>query len=269
MKRYFVLPYLLAVFSAVLYGGYLLVSQEYVKAIITILACGPMLLFMSVLAVGGKARTRQHLWPELIIAICASVYALVIQEYMLAAMGICLGVIGVLLYGFWYSKLTRSNKELLAVGEVLPLFELSNAEGEKIPSSNFTKNPTVWLFIRGNWCPLCVAQVKEMAEHYRRLKENGVEVVFVSTQSEAETKKLAKKFDVPMQFLIDVNANAAKQLGLLHEGAVPAGIPGYGEDSVFPTVLINDADGKIIYSDLTDNYRIRPEPSEFLSAMGL
>lgn len=91
--------------------------------------------------------------------------------------------------------------------------------------------------------------------------------MFVSSQPVEKTKELAKKFDVPMQFLIDKDAIAAKQLDLLHKGAVPAGMVGFGKDAVYPTVFINDADGKIIYSDLTDNYRIRPEPRELLKVI--
>jgi hypothetical protein len=33
------------------------------------------------------------------------------------------------------------------------------------------------------------------------------------------------------------------------------------------TVVISDPDGTIIFADLTDNYRVRPEPSTFLAAL--
>ena len=53
------------------------------------------------------------------------------------------------------------------------------------------------------------------------------------------------------------------------ENGLPAGmeILGYDKDTVYPTVLITDADGRIIYSDLTNNYRIRPEPEEFIKLL--
>jgi hypothetical protein len=31
-----------------------------------------------------------------------------------------------------------------------------------------------------------------------------------------------------------------------------------------PTIIMTNASGKIIFADLTDNYRIRPEPETFL-----
>ncbi len=39
---------------------------------------------------------------------------------------------------------------------------------------------------------------------------------------------------------------------------------GYDSDTVLPTVIITDEKGKIIFVDLTDNYRVRPEPETFL-----
>ncbi len=39
---------------------------------------------------------------------------------------------------------------------------------------------------------------------------------------------------------------------------------GYNKDTVIPTVIITDKDGKLIYVDLTDNYRVRPEPEIFI-----
>jgi len=34
-----------------------------------------------------------------------------------------------------------------------------------------------------------------------------------------------------------------------------------------PTVIITDEGGKILYSDATDNYRVRPEPELFLNVL--
>ncbi|MBW2550119.1 MAG: hypothetical protein JRE73_04995 [Deltaproteobacteria bacterium] len=42
---------------------------------------------------------------------------------------------------------------------------------------------------------------------------------------------------------------------------------GYDSDSVLPTVVITDPSRRIIFVDLTDNYRVRPEPSTFLAAL--
>ncbi|MFQ5436081.1 MAG: hypothetical protein ACE5FD_14505, partial [Anaerolineae bacterium] len=72
--------------------------------------------------------------------------------------------------------------------------------------------------------------------------------------------------DVPFRFLVDPGNRAARQLGLAHENGLPMGfqVMGYDSETVFPTVIITDADGIIRFADLTNNYRIRPEPQTFL-----
>jgi hypothetical protein len=42
---------------------------------------------------------------------------------------------------------------------------------------------------------------------------------------------------------------------------------GYDSDTVMPTVIITDDEGKIIFADLTDNYRVRPEPETFMRVL--
>lgn len=78
-----------------------------------------------------------------------------------------------------------------------------------------------------------------------------------------------KRFDVPMHFLTDRGNRAAARLGILAENGLPLGmrVLGYDSDVPLPTVFITAAGGRVAYSDLTDNYRIRPEPAEFLAAL--
>jgi len=78
---------------------------------------------------------------------------------------------------------------------------------------------------------------------------------------------LAEKFDAPFEFLVDADGAAARELGLTHVGGVPKGVPGYGADTVYPTVIIVDAARRILFSDQTDNYRVRPEPQTFLDVL--
>ena len=53
---------------------------------------------------------------------------------------------------------------------------------------------------------------------------------------------------------------------IVGESGVPFGLKwfGHGEDTVLPTVLLINQHGRIVYSDQTSNYRVRPEPDQFL-----
>lgn len=176
------------------------------------------------------------------------------------------GLVGFLLYNFWYSKFPQRDQSHLQVGATLVEFELEDISGQPVHITSFFGKPTVILFYRGNWCPLCMAQIKEIAASYRALEDRGVNVVLVSPQPEEFTRKLAKKFDVAMNFLVDRDNQVAEQLGIASKNGIPAGagLLGYESDTVMPTVVIINEHGKIIYADLTDNYRVRPEPDEFL-----
>jgi len=180
-----------------------------------------------------------------------------------------LGVASAAYYVFGYSRFGRQASSQLAVGAQLPHFLLENDRGEPVDVDRYRGAPVVFLFFRGNWCPLCMAQIHEIAAQYRELHELGVKVALVSPQPHHNTAMLSKRYDVAFDFLVDPGTRAARRLGILHEAGVPAGLGllGYARDTVLPTVVVADREGKILFSDQTDNYRLRPEPSTFLSVL--
>ena len=77
---------------------------------------------------------------------------------------------------------------------------------------------------------------------------------------------MAKKLALPTSFEIlqDDDLRAAKALGIADIGGSPAGMSGYPADTVMATVIGLDENGKVIFGDETDNYRVRPHPDTFL-----
>ncbi len=270
LKRYFVVPYLLACMLGSAHVLWLMVTQQpldpawYGAA----LALWPMLGFMIYLGASSTPRTSALMPWQLGAVVLAAALSLLGDTPALAMVYVwLLGVVGVFAYVFWYSKLDRGANTVLTPGASLPAFELEDTEGNAVPSSRFLGRKLLLLFYRGNWCPLCVAQVKEVAGHYRDLAQRGVDVVLVSPQPHKQTRELAKKFDVPMRFCVDRDGRAARTLQIYHTGGIAAGIGGYGADTVLPTVVLTDESGRILYCDLTDNYRVRPEPATILAVL--
>ena len=146
---------------------------------------------------------------------------------------------------------------------------LRSLEGREVSSAELA--PALLMFFRGNWCPLCMAQIQEVAEQYRSLERRGVKVALISGQPQRETTKLAERFDVPFLHLIDEGLVVAGALGLLHEEALPPGLAsrtGASDNSAYlPTVVITGLEGLVLLVARTDNYRVRPEPSTFLEAL--
>ncbi len=170
-----------------------------------------------------------------------------------------------LVYLRWYSVFHGRDAQTLSVGSPLPDFRLESLDGHIVSSTSFMAKPHLILFYRGNWCPFCTAQIEELASAYKRLEVMGVTVVLISPQSIKKNQSLAARFDIPLVFLRDRNSTAAKQLGILHKWGTPMGLQllGYESDTVLPTVILTDASGHIVFSDQTDNYRVRPEPGNF------
>jgi peroxiredoxin len=175
-------------------------------------------------------------------------------------------LIGWLGYAFWYSRLERGSSTALAPGSRFPDFELHDEHGKVVSSRVFLGSPAIYLFYRGNWCPICIAQIRELSESYRELTARGAQVVLISPQPQRKTRNLAKRFKVPFQFLVDEGNQLAERLGIAHDRGIPEGyqLLGYKSATVFPTVVITDSTGDIVFAHQTDNYRVRPHPEEFI-----
>ena len=181
----------------------------------------------------------------------------------------CTGFIFWILFIFWYSRLPVKRSSILQPGKPLPELNFKTYSNESFYCSSLLGKKVVYLFYRGNWCPVCMAQIKEIAGQYKDLKNCGAEMVLISPQAQHKSKELAKKIGIDFLFLTDENNQMAQKLEIQHTNGVPIGnqILGYESETVLPTVIITDEGGKIIFLDQTDNFRIRPEPSTFISVL--
>lgn len=241
---------------------------------LAIIAALPFPLFLGNLFLYRTARTSEnlnflHLTPA--VALILSVIGILITDletpqYLYSIMAIVSAMAGNLIYVFWYSRFGREENSLLKVGQRLPEFSLKDIEGNIVGSKEMGSQASLIMFYRGNWCPLCMAQIKEVAGQYRELEKRGIKIYMVSPQSEGHTSDLAKRFDVNMSFLIDEDSKAADTLQIVAENGLPMGLQalGYDSDTVMPTVVMTNEEGVIIFADLTDNYRVRPEPGDFI-----
>ena len=235
------------------------------------LACAGPTLFFSQLMLMPRARTSANLKLLIAVGVIGTLLSLTLPGAISIAAVLTttvVGVIGSLAYVFWYSRFGAAGNAALSEGRTLPEFTLSE-NGKTLRTAELVQKPALWIFYRGNWCPLCVAQVREIAAQYRELARRGVEVHLVSPQSEANSQQLAKQMDAPMRFLTDAGSRAAEALGIKVKDGLPAGFQalGYDSDVPRPTVFITAAGGQIIYCDMTDNYRVRPEPASFFTVL--
>ena len=179
------------------------------------------------------------------------------------------GWIGLVLYAYWYSSFGRRPNAKLKLGATLPGFTVKDVNGAPVSSAKLTDKPAILIFYRGNWCPLCMAQIKELASLYRDINALGVRVALISPQPHGNTVELATKHDVKFDFLTDEGNAAARALGIENPHGLPMGMQmmGYDSETVLPTVIVTDRNGKVVWTHETDNYRIRPEPDIYLEVL--
>lgn len=260
LKRWYAIPYLLLCIGVSVQSiSHLLgdtgFSLSWLGAAVAVV---PLVLFMTMVYSRPYSRVVRFIAIPVVMALLGAVLAVIEMRPLPTFYTLFFGVGGVLVYVFWYTYLDRSDNVLLRKGAQLPDFELTSLQGDVVSTSNFLGRQVLWVFFRGNWCPMCQAQLADLANEYDALRERGIEVVLVSPQNRERSAALQSRLGASMQFYVDDNNQAAHKLGIVHRYGVPLGILGYGQDTVLPTVLMTDEAGKLIYVDLTDNFRIRP-----------
>ena len=80
--------------------------------------------------------------------------------------------------------------------------------------------------------------------------------------SQEDLAKAREKSGATYGFISDSGLKLIDQFGLRHEGGNPFG----GNDIARPAVLLISKDGKLLWSHYADNYRVRPNPDEILTA---
>ncbi len=168
-------------------------------------------------------------------------------------------------YLFYRSRSGRPVPDAIRRGRPLPEFSALDEQGNPLRSTDLKGTPAVMIFVRGNWCPFCSRQVRNLTGYYKQIVDLGAKLIFVSPKPQETTRRVAEFFEVELDFWLDESLAATRQLGLLLEAAVPADYSKeYGEDTIWPTSLVIDAAGIIRYVELSKHIIDRPNPKTLL-----
>ncbi len=237
-------------------------TAEYLPAELLVMVVG---LVIAAQGMYGNFVASWGLYQEVAGAIISAFNPTAVTTPGLVAL-FCSGLF--LLYLFWYSRFGRNADARLDVGGKLPDFEVFDLDGNKVRSTEMLGTPAVFLFYRGNWCPVCMAQIDELVARQADMQELGIVACLISPQPDAASRALKGRHNVDFRFLVDRDNAAAESLGIAVKSGIPLGMPGdYPPDTVMPTMFVTTAGGTIVFSDQTDNYRVRPEPDIFLAIL--
>jgi peroxiredoxin len=174
----------------------------------------------------------------------------------------------VVLAGGWYLLTQRGLRQTPATlkpGSPLPDFQARDEQGNPLRSAELRGKPVVILFVRGNWCPFCNAQVKNLTKYYKDITGQGARLILITPRPLETTRRVASFFEVDFEFWLDADLAIAKQLSLLHVAGVPKSYDKeYGRDTVWPASLVVDSAGVIRYTELSKHISDRPDPELLL-----
>jgi peroxiredoxin len=171
-------------------------------------------------------------------------------------------------------KQRRLAKNILAVGAKIPEFQLQDHDGKTISSSDLlAKERLVLCFIRGRWCPFCVAQMEAMNLILPEIERSGATLASISPQTVQQSFFMRDQHKLRFPLLFDAGNKVARQFGLTYR--VPdeqraiyqrafVNLPFVnGDDSwelPIPATYVIDCDGTVLYALAHEDYTERPEP---------
>jgi peroxiredoxin len=166
-------------------------------------------------------------------------------------------------------------------GTKSPSFELPDHNGKIVSSAELlARGRLVVLFIRGRWCPFCVAQMEAMSSVAGKIAAAGASIVAVSPQTEKQAFFMHDQHKLAFPLLVDAHNLLARQFGLVYR--VPeeqqalyartfVNLPFANGDASWelpiPAAFVIDRDGTILFSSANEDYMERLEPLEILAAV--
>jgi peroxiredoxin len=166
----------------------------------------------------------------------------------------------------------------LPVGSKVPEFQLQDQDGKNISSSDLlAKERLVLCFIRGRWCPFCVAQMEAMNLILPEIEQAGATLAAISPQTAQQSFFMRDQHKLRFSLLSDPGNQVARKFGLSYQ--VPeeqkavykrafVNLPFVnGDDSwelPIPAIYIIDRDGTVLCASANEDYTERPEPVEIV-----
>jgi peroxiredoxin len=146
----------------------------------------------------------------------------------------------------------------VAVGDRAPDFMLKDQDGKDVRLSDLTdRGRVVLIFFRGKYCLACRGALRGLVSKHKDFQSSNVAVIAVGPVTPEE----AKGFDLPFPVLSDLQFEATKKYGLLHEKGL------LGKDVPRPTTLLLDKSRVIRWMRAETDVRTRPDPDEIFEQL--
>ena len=170
---------------------------------------------------------------------------------------------------------------ILAVGAAAPSFQLPDQDGKVVSSQELLRRGRLVIcFIRGRWCPFCVAQLEAMNRGLSYVEKAGASLIAISPQTVKQAFFMRDQHQLRFPLLSDAGNQVARQFGLVYR--VPeeqkqvysrtfVNLPFLNGDASWelpiPATYILERDGRVLYASADPDYTRRPEPQEVVGLL--
>jgi len=103
---------------------------------------------------------------------------------------------------------------MISEGESVPKFELEDADGTLVKSSQLKGKKYVVYFYPRDFTPGCTIEADEFSKNYSKFKKAGIEVVGISKDDVKSHRKFCDKMNIPYILLADVDTDVCKKFGV-------------------------------------------------------
>jgi len=105
-------------------------------------------------------------------------------------------------------------KSMLSEGDSVPKFEASDANGNKVKSSDFKGKKHVIYFYPKDFTPGCTTEADEFSKDYSKFQKEGIEVIGVSPDDVESHKKFCEKMGIKFPLLADTDKEISQKFGV-------------------------------------------------------
>ena len=171
-------------------------------------------------------------------------------------------------------------------GEMAPAFTVRTVDDEAfVFDPNGLERPAVLITFRGGWCPYCNLHLAELRHVVPELKSKGVDVLFLSgDRPELLYSSLKRETQDEIDglgytILSDADMEAARALGIAFRVSsstldymeergrdIEASSMDKFEALPVPAVYVIDSDGKVTFSFVEPDYKVRLPADDVLAA---
>jgi len=103
---------------------------------------------------------------------------------------------------------------MISEGDSVPKFEATDANGNKVKSTDFNGKKHVIYFYPKDFTPGCTTEADEFSKDYKKFQKEGIEVIGVSPDDVDSHKKFCDKMGIKFPLLADADKKISHKFGV-------------------------------------------------------